>query len=109
MAKADSAKDAVQEASKHIEKAADKAARAARDETDSLLAELRPTLEALSQRVHDLTEHGKDMAADAAHQTRDTMQHAREGARDHVAERPFQSVAVAAAVGTLIGWLLSRR
>lgn len=109
MAKDDSVEKAAEKTGKDAEEAARKAAKAAKSEADSLLAELQPALDALSDRVHALTEGSKELALDAGHHTRDSVLDARDHASACVAERPLQSVAVAAAVGTVIGWLLSRR
>ena len=109
MAKDDSVEKAAAKTGKDVEKAADKATKAAKAEADNLLTELQSTLDGLSERVHALTESSKDLALDASRHTRDSMQDARDRAGACVSERPLQSVAVAAAVGTVIGWLLSRR
>lgn len=101
--------ESVEKAARQTADAADQATQAATPQADTLLAELQPALDALTHRVHALAEHGKALAADAGHQTRDSVRHARDQAGQHVADKPLQSLAIAAAVGLALGWLISRR
>ena len=89
--------------------ALDEVAQKAGEHAHGLLAELQPALDALTERLHTLAEQSRELAASAGHHTRDGVVQARDSAGDYVAEKPFQSLAVATAAGLVLGWLISRR
>lgn len=75
----------------------------------SLRDDLQPTIESLSAQVHELTARGKAAAADARQQTRETLSDVAEQTSAYVAEKPFKSMAIAAAAGAALALLLGRR
>lgn len=109
MAKAETAEKAARKGIDDATDVADQAVQAAEEEASSLLAELKPAVDALAGRLHMLAEQGKALAVDAGHQTQDGVQAARDRVGEHVAERPLQSLAIATAVGLAFGWLIGRR
>lgn len=109
MAKAESIEKDAQQAASEVSKVADRAVKKAGEEAHTLLAELQPALDALTDRLHVLAEQSRDLAVDAGHQTRDSVLQARDRAGEHVADKPFQSLAIATAAGLVLGWLITRR
>lgn len=109
MAKAETLEKTASKAAEDVKDVAEQAAQTAEEETNSLLAELKPAVDALSQRLHALAEQGKTLAVDAGQQTHDGVLAARDRAGEHVAEKPLQSLALATAAGLAFGWLISRR
>lgn len=68
-----------------------------------------PAIEALSERVQTLAEQAQDLAVRARDQTQKRLGHAAESASTHVAEKPLQSMALAAAAGAVLALLWGRR
>lgn len=92
-----------------IEKTAPQTAQAAEEGAGALLSELQPALDALTDSLHTLAEHSRALALDAGHQTRDSVLLARDRTSEYIAEKPFQSLAIATAAGLAFGWLIRRR
>lgn len=88
------------------------AAHAALNEADvaaPLREDLQPGIEGLQQSGRRLTSHGKALALDAYEQTTQKLQEAQERASSWVGDRPWQSMAMAAATGATLALLLGRR
>lgn len=71
--------------------------------------DLPPAIEALSERVQTLAGQTQALAARTREQARQGLDQAVERASAHVAEKPLQSMALAAAAGALLAFLLGRR
>lgn len=99
------ASDAAEATRARVNEAIDKASA----KLHSLRGELQPTIESLSAQVHELTARGKAAAADAGQQTRDKLSDVAEQTSAYVAEKPFKSMAIAAAAGAALALLLGRR
>lgn len=83
----------------------DKARATARDLRDDVL----PAFDALADRMQELTARGKAAASDASAQARVKLDETRERTSAYVAEKPLQSMAIAAAAGAVLALLLGRR
>ena len=99
------ASDAAEATRARVNEAIDKASA----KLHSLRDDLQPTIESLSAQVHELTARGKAAAADASQQTRDKLSEVAEQTSAYVAEKPFKSMAIAAAAGAALALLLGRR
>lgn len=75
----------------------------------SLRDNVPPAIEALSDRVQTLAEQAQELAVRTRDQTQKRLGHAAESASTHVAEKPLQSMALAAAAGAVLALLWGRR
>ena len=75
----------------------------------SLREDVQPAIDALSVRVHDMAARGKAVAADTTAQTREKLGEVTDKTSAYVAEKPLQSMAIAAAAGAVLALLLGRR
>lgn len=83
------------------------------DRADARVQGLRddvpPAIEAFSERMQALASQAQDLAVRTREQARQGFGQAAERASTHVAEKPLQSMAFAAAAGALLAFLLGRR
>ncbi|QXL84037.1 DUF883 C-terminal domain-containing protein [Comamonas sp. NLF-1-9] len=85
------------------------ASMSAADVVAPLREDLQPGIDGLEQSGRRLASHGKALARDAYEQTTEALQEAHERASHWVGARPWQSMAVAAATGATLAFLLGRR
>ena len=104
--------DAADQGEKLIETSRAKA-EAAHDQADaklrSLRDDLKPAIDALTERLERLSDRGRQIYGDKADQTRAAVQGAADKTCAYVTDKPLQSVAMAAAAGAVLGLLLGRR
>lgn len=74
-----------------------------------MLDELQPTVDSLSAQARELAGRGRAAAADARTQARDKLSGVASQTSAYVAEKPLQSMAIAAAAGAALALLLGRR
>lgn len=88
-------------------------AREALDKANAKLRQLRdefqPTIESLSAQARELHARGKAAAADASAQAREKLNGVANQTSAYVAEKPLQSIAIAAAAGAALALLLGRK
>ena len=88
-----------------VEKIADKADAKVR----SLREDVKPAIDAISSRVHDMAARGKAAAAETSAQTREKLNEYTDKTSAYVAEQPLKSMAIAAAAGAALALLMGRR
>ncbi|MBK6615529.1 hypothetical protein [Ottowia sp.] len=113
---ADSATAATEKVADRAERAVDATRAFANEALDkanakvhSLREDVQPAIDALSARVHDMAARGKAVAADTTAQTREKLGEVTDKTSAYVAEKPLQSMAIAAAAGAVLALLLGRR
>ena len=74
-----------------------------------LREDVQPKLESLSAQMDDLGTRGKAAASKANQQAREKLSDVAEQTSTYVAEKPFKSMAIAAAAGAVLALLLGRR
>ena len=81
------------------------------DATDQKLHDLRngvqPALEKFSRRAEEYAHQGMDMAMQAKDKARESLSHYSAATSRYVADKPVQSVLIAAAVGAAVALLVS--
>ena len=79
----------------------------AEDKLDSLHSKAAPALEKLSNKAQELAQRGMDMASNTKDQAKESLSHYSEVTTRYVAEKPIQSILIAAAVGAGLALLMS--
>ncbi len=102
---ADRVERTVDSARTYAHQALDKAETKAR----TLQDDLKPTIDALSARVQDMAARGKVAATETTAQAREKLNQVSDRTSAYVAEQPLKSMAIAAAAGAAIAWLLGRK
>lgn len=113
---ADSATAATEKVADRAERAVDATRAFANEALDkanakvhTLREDVQPAIDALSARVQDMAARGKAVAAETTAQTREKLGEVSDKTSAYVAEKPLQSMAVAAAAGAVLALLLGRR
>ena len=75
----------------------------------SLREDVKPAIDAISSRVHDMAARGKAAAAETSAQTREKLNEYTDKTSAYVAEQPLKSMAIAAAAGAALALLMGRR
>lgn len=73
----------------------------------SLSSGVKPALEKFSRRAEDYAQQGMDMAIQAKDKARDSLSQYSAATGRYVADKPVQSVLIAAAVGAAVALLVS--
>ena len=74
---------------------------------DQLHSHAQPTINKFSRQAEKIAHQGIDMAVQAKDKARDSISHYSEATSRYVAEKPVQSVLIAAAVGAALALLVS--
>lgn len=113
---ADKTAQTAEHAADHAENGIDKTralTNRALDKADAKVQDLqddvRPTIEALASRVEDLASRVEAYALGARDIAQEGIHDATQQTRDYVSNKPFQSVAMAAAAGAVLAFLLGRK
>ena len=77
------------------------------EKAQNLGSGFRPALEKLSHRAEDYAHQGMDMATQAKDKARESLSHYSAATSRYVADKPMQSVLIAAAVGAAVALLVS--
>lgn len=80
---------------------------AADEKIHSLRSGMQPVLEKFSRKAEEYANQGMDMAVNAKDKARESLSHYSEATSRYVADKPMQSVLIAAAVGAAIAMLVS--
>jgi len=80
---------------------------AADDKMHALQSKVEPALDKFSNKAQALAQQGIDMAAQAKDKARESLSHYSEVTSRYVADKPMQSVLIAAAVGATVALLVS--
>ena len=112
----ESAGAAVDKAADHVERTVDSARAYAHQALDkaetkarTLHEDLKPTIDALSARAQDMAARSKAAATQTTAQAREKLTQVSERTSAYVAEQPLKSMAIAAAAGAAMSWLLGRK
>ena len=73
----------------------------------SLRSGMQPVLEKFSRKAEQYANQGIDMAVNAKDKARESLSHYSEATSRYVADKPVQSVLIAAAVGAAVAMLIS--
>ena len=73
----------------------------------SLSSGVKPVLEKFSRKAEQYANQGMDMAAQAKDKARESLSHYSAATSRYVADKPVQSVLIAAAVGAAVALLVS--
>lgn len=92
--------DAARDYSKQIADSADR-------NLDSLQKKVEPALEKFASKAQDLAQRGMDMAVHTKDQAKESLANYKEVTTRYVAEKPMQSILIAAAVGATLAMLVS--
>lgn len=105
--------EALADRTEHGIDAARTLANSALDSADAGVQRLRenvpPAIEVLSERVQSLASQAQELAARTREQAQQRLADAADHASARVTDKPLQSMAVAAAAGALLAFLLARR
>jgi ElaB/YqjD/DUF883 family membrane-anchored ribosome-binding protein len=74
---------------------------------DELQSQAQPAIKKLSRQAENIAHQGIQMAAQAKDKARESISHYSEATSRYVAEKPVQSVLIAAAVGAALALLVS--
>lgn len=77
------------------------------EKIQSLSSGVRPVLEKFSRKAEDYAQQGMDMAIQAKDKARDSLSQYSAATGRYVADKPMQSVLIAAAVGAAVALLVS--
>lgn len=75
----------------------------------TLREDIKPAIDAISARVQDMAEHGRAACVETSAQAREKFNSAASKASAYVSEQPMKSMAIAAAAGAALAFLLGRR
>jgi ElaB/YqjD/DUF883 family membrane-anchored ribosome-binding protein len=73
----------------------------------ALQNKVEPALDRLSSKAQELAQRGIDMAANTKEQAKESLSHYSAATTRYVAEKPVQSILIAAAVGAALALLVS--
>lgn len=79
----------------------------ASEKVQSLTESLEPQLDRLSNKAKAIANQGLDMAVHAKDKATQSLTHYSDATSRYVAEKPVQSVVMAAAAGAALAWLIS--
>lgn len=80
---------------------------AADDTIHNLSSSVKPALDKMSKKAGEYAHQGMDMAVHAKDRARDSLSHYSAATSRYVADKPVQSVLIAAAVGAVVAMLVS--
>lgn len=86
---------------------ANRALDATEESLQNLRSGVQPALEKFSRKAEDYANQGMDMAMQAKDRARDSLSHYGAATGRYVADKPVQSVLIAAAVGAAVALLVS--
>lgn len=79
----------------------------AEEKMHSMQSKVDPALEKFTSRAQELAQRGMDMAAHTKDQAKESLSHYSAATTRYVAEKPVQSILIAAAVGAAVALLVS--
>lgn len=77
------------------------------EKVHALRSNIQPAFENLTRKAEQLASQGVDMAVQAKDKARDSLQHYSAATSRYVADKPVQSVLIAAAAGAALALLVS--
>lgn len=80
---------------------------AADEKMHALQSKVEPALDRFASKAQDLAQRGMDMAGHTKDQAKESLSHYSAATTRYVAEKPVQSVLIAAAVGAAVALLVS--
>lgn len=100
MQSADKAIDATRGYANHVLDSAD-------EKMHALQNKVEPALDRFSSKAQELAQRGIDMAAHSKDQAKESLAHYSAATTRYVAEKPVQSILIAAAVGAAVALMVS--